>query len=85
MILASWDTAVLELNYVNNIIKCFQTLTFIIYIYLFSCGAFTEHITSVNSLVMTSVACGEAHSMALNECGQLFTWGSDSCCQLGEV
>lgn len=34
---------------------------------------------------MTSVACGETHSMALNEWGQLYTWGSDSCCQLGKV
>jgi len=44
---------------------------------------FTEQITSVDSLVMTSVACGEAHSMALNEWGQLYTWGSDSSNQLG--
>lgn len=33
---------------------------------------------------MKSVACGEAHSMALNEWGQLYTWGSDSFGQLGE-
>lgn len=46
---------------------------------------FIEQITSVDSLVMISVACGEAHSMALNEWGQLYTWGSDSCCQLGKV
>lgn len=44
-----------------------------------------EQITSVDPIVMISVACGEAHSMALNEWGQLYTWGSDSCCQLGEV
>lgn len=46
---------------------------------------FTEPITAVDSLVMTSVACGEAHSMALNEWGQLYTWGSDSSCQLGKL
>lgn len=34
---------------------------------------------------MTSVACGEAHSMALNEWGQLYTWGSDACRQLGKI
>lgn len=44
---------------------------------------FSEQITSVDSLVFTSVSCGETHSMALNEWGQLYTWGSDSCCQLG--
>lgn len=44
-----------------------------------------EQISSVDSLVMTSVACGEAHSMALNEWGQLYAWGSDSCCQLGRI
>jgi alpha-tubulin suppressor-like RCC1 family protein len=48
-------------------------------------GYFTEQITSVSSLVMTSVACGEAHSMALNQCGQLYTWGSGACCQLGKI
>lgn len=44
-----------------------------------------EQITSVDPIVMISVACGEAHSMALNEWGQLYTWGSDFCGQLGEV
>ncbi|XP_050536005.1 probable E3 ubiquitin-protein ligase HERC4 isoform X1 [Daktulosphaira vitifoliae] len=43
----------------------------------------SEQISNVDSLVMTNVACGEAHSMALNEWGQLYTWGSDSHCQLG--
>lgn len=46
---------------------------------------FTEKIPGIESLVMTSVACGEAHSMALNEWGQLYTWGSDSSGQLGKL
>lgn len=44
-----------------------------------------EPIPMVDSLTMTSVACGEAHSMALNEWGQLYTWGSNMHCQLGKV
>lgn len=44
-----------------------------------------EQITSVDSLVMTKVACGDSHSMALNEWGQLYTWGSDAHHQLGKI
>lgn len=29
------------------------------------------------------MACGAAHSMAITEWGQLFTWGSNVCGQLG--
>jgi len=45
---------------------------------------FIGQIPGVESFKMTNVACGEAHSMALNEWGQLYTWGSGSCGQLGE-
>lgn len=32
---------------------------------------------------MSSVACGIQHSVAVDEWGQLFSWGSDSMGQLG--
>lgn len=32
---------------------------------------------------MTQVSCGTAHSMAINEWGSIFTWGSNSMGQLG--
>lgn len=32
---------------------------------------------------MTQVACGESHSLALNQWGHVFSWGSDSHGQLG--
>ncbi|KAL3278333.1 hypothetical protein HHI36_013664 [Cryptolaemus montrouzieri] len=32
---------------------------------------------------ITMVACGKAHSLALNKWGQVFAWGSDACGQLG--
>jgi len=46
---------------------------------------FIDPITTIDSLVITNIACGDAHSMALNEWGQLYTWGSDACCQLGNI
>lgn len=33
--------------------------------------------------VITRVACGKSHSLAVNEWGQLFAWGSNSMKQLG--
>lgn len=32
---------------------------------------------------MTQVSCGDVHSLALNQWGQVFSWGSDSHGQLG--
>lgn len=46
---------------------------------------FIDLIPTNNTLIMTNVACGEAHSMALNEWGQLYTWGSNICGQLGKA
>lgn len=34
---------------------------------------------------MTKVACGDFHSMALNEWGQIYAWGSDAHHQLGKI
>lgn len=34
--------------------------------------------------MITQVSSGMAHSVALNEWGQVFTWGSNSCGQLGK-
>lgn len=43
----------------------------------------TELIKQLENHVTTDIACGTAHSMAINEWGQLFTWGSNSFGQLG--
>lgn len=37
----------------------------------------------LNANHITHVACGKNHSLALNQWGQLFAWGSDDCGQLG--
>lgn len=45
----------------------------------------TESIGSVEPLSVTSIACGEYHSMALDGGGRLYTWGSNKYGQLGNV
>ncbi|GAM26734.1 hypothetical protein SAMD00019534_099090 [Acytostelium subglobosum LB1] len=44
---------------------------------------FPKRISKLDGMVITQVACGSAHSMALTKDGQLFTWGSNSNGQLG--
>jgi E3 ubiquitin-protein ligase HERC4 len=43
-----------------------------------------ELITALENYSITQVACGNRHSMAINEWGQLFTWGCDEYGQLGQ-
>ena len=38
----------------------------------------------IESYPMKIVVCGENHSMALNEWGEIFTWGCNSNGQLGD-
>lgn len=33
--------------------------------------------------MITQISCGQSHSMAVNEWGQVYTWGSNACYQLG--
>lgn len=86
-ILDSWGMMDLGPNYVYTKITfyCYKKIKFNFIPTTNYDFDFTEQITSVDSLVMTSIACGEAHSMALNEWGQLYTWGSDLYSQLGEI
>lgn len=39
--------------------------------------------SNLENHVIKQVACGKSHSLAINEWGQLFTWGSNSSGQLG--
>lgn len=43
----------------------------------------SELIESLKSYKITQVSCGEAHSVALSQWGQVFSWGQDSYGQLG--
>ena len=40
-------------------------------------------ITALDSYRITQVACGDAHSVAIDDNGTLFTWGDNSFGQLG--
>lgn len=40
-------------------------------------------IESLKTLVVTNIACGKAHSLAIDSTGALFTWGAGACGQLG--
>lgn len=42
-----------------------------------------EVVSNLENHVIKQVACGQSHSMAINEWGQLFTWGSNTSGQLG--
>ncbi|KAK0400455.1 hypothetical protein QR680_015254 [Steinernema hermaphroditum] len=53
------------------------------------CGNFSNQhspilVRNLHNVVVTHIASGYAHSLALSDDGQLFAWGSNSCCQLGE-
>ena len=41
-----------------------------------------EHISALEHYVIIQVACGAAHSLAITEWGQLYSWGSNSRGQL---
>lgn len=38
---------------------------------------FLEPVVGLENYVINQVSCGAAHSLAVNEWGQLFTWGSN--------
>jgi alpha-tubulin suppressor-like RCC1 family protein len=44
----------------------------------------TEKVDSLSQYSITRASCGSDHSLAINEWGQVFSWGSDLYGQLGE-
>lgn len=40
--------------------------------------------SALDNYEITDISCGATHSMAINEWGQLFTWGSNICGQLAK-
>ena len=44
---------------------------------------FVAKVTAVKSQKVISVAAGSQHSLALTEAGEVFSWGDNSCGQLG--
>jgi alpha-tubulin suppressor-like RCC1 family protein len=45
----------------------------------------TEKVDSLSVYLITRASCGSSHTLAVNEWGQVFSWGSDSYGQLGKV
>ena len=43
----------------------------------------SARITSLDTLKISHVCCGHAHSLALTDQGQLYSWGEDTHGQLG--
>lgn len=43
----------------------------------------TDLVNGLQDYVITKVSCGKSHSIAVNEWGQMFAWGSNSSNQLG--
>jgi E3 ubiquitin-protein ligase HERC4 len=44
----------------------------------------TEKMDSLSQYSITKASCGSDHTLAINQWGQVFSWGSDSYGQLGE-
>lgn len=44
---------------------------------------FAELVSGLDAHPITNIACGSMHSMALNQWGEVFSWGSDNYGQLG--
>jgi len=44
----------------------------------------TEKMDSLSQYSITRASCGSDHSLAINQWGQVISWGSDSYGQLGE-
>ena len=49
------------------------------------CTSVVERVESLSAYVICKVACGESHTLAVNEWGQVFSWGSSSHGQLGKI
>lgn len=45
----------------------------------------TEKVDGLEAYNVRSVACGEFHSLAINDWGQVFSWGAAAHGQLGEL
>lgn len=44
---------------------------------------FSEKVSGLDAHHIIHIACGTTHSLALNQWGQIFAWGSDTYGQLG--
>lgn len=49
----------------------------------FSLCSPTEHVVALDAQIIVAVSCGESHTLALNDKGQIFSWGLGSDGQLG--
>lgn len=44
-----------------------------------------EQVVALDAQIIVAISCGEAHTLALNDKGQVFAWGQASDGQLGFV
>lgn len=51
--------------------------------FLFLTSVLLEQVVALDAQNIVAVSCGEAHTVALNDKGQMFAWGLDSDGQLG--
>lgn len=54
-----------------------------VYIFLFLYKCLLEQVMALDAQNIVAVSCGEAHTLALNDKGQVFAWGQASDGQLG--
>lgn len=51
--------------------------------FLFLTFVLLEQVVALDAQNIVAVSCGEAHTLALNDKGQVYSWGLDSDGQLG--
>jgi len=64
----------------NLVLECVVGFTFDKCSFLYV----TEKVDSLSQYSITRASCGSDHSLAIDQWGQVFGWGSDSYGQLGE-
>lgn len=94
MILGSLDMRKPERNPVGDVcclFVCFSNKTlggFVLFFKVAHCAStclchLLEQVVALDAQIIVAVSCGEAHTLALNDKGQVFSWGLGSDGQLG--
>uniref|UniRef100_A0A8C1N1Q3 HECT and RLD domain containing E3 ubiquitin protein ligase 4 n=1 Tax=Cyprinus carpio TaxID=7962 RepID=A0A8C1N1Q3_CYPCA len=70
-------------NHSNMLICCTRNISDYYQSLLYVCIPSLEQVVSLDAQNIVAVSCGEAHTLALNDKGQVFAWGLGSDGQLG--
>lgn len=87
MTLGSWGMRSPEKNQVKFFFVCLFVLMLtpgkIHHPLNISLCCLSEHVVALDAQIIVALSCGESHTLALNDKGQMFSWGLGSDGQLG--